>query len=147
MDCIQLIVGTFSNVSLDSLFKIEQAIYLYTVSVFIWLHWGRTDTAETSVFNLLVYQKCIYLISFKVFLTNEFFYQSSEVLLHFYHTIQLLFLSQASGFRWWPLLHFFLYSIYIQYIYENRRKTKTKNSVDILGTDHYFYKGGGLPFS
>ena len=34
VDCIQLIVGTFSNVSLDSFFKIEQDIYIYIIYIY-----------------------------------------------------------------------------------------------------------------
>ena len=39
VDCIQLIVGTFSNVSLDSFFKIEQDIYIYIIYIYIYFVW------------------------------------------------------------------------------------------------------------
>ena len=37
VDCIQLIVGTFSNVSLDSFFKIEQDIHIY-IHIYIYTY-------------------------------------------------------------------------------------------------------------
>ena len=53
VDCIQLIVGTFSNVSLDSFFKIEQdiyiGIYIYIIYIYIGIYiynyhkvWGKS---------------------------------------------------------------------------------------------------------
>ena len=37
VDCIQLIVGIFSNVSLDSFFKIEQDIFMYIIYIFMYI--------------------------------------------------------------------------------------------------------------